>query len=249
MFAELPQEWVEEIERHSREQRQVLMVSRSLPGTSASEQLKSGDLLLQVGETVPVTFRDVEVALNRFSEKHAFEALRMFCTPSSLEAGDSPTKNPKVPCKILRNGSEVDVEIYPTPLDGTGTSRLVMWSGMMLQVAHRPVLEKGFVPATGSDTPYCSRWQIGSPAHKYGMRATLWLTEINGQTVDSLDRLLEIVKPIQHHSNVRIRGTDLKGKDKVYTMKTDLNYWPTVDLWRDNSGEWHHRLCANEEVL
>eukprot|EP01138_Halocafeteria_seosinensis_P011397 gb/GECG01011640.1/.p1 GENE.gb/GECG01011640.1/~~gb/GECG01011640.1/.p1 ORF type:complete len:1211 (+),score=161.06 gb/GECG01011640.1/:1-3633(+) len=245
---ELPQKWVEEVERHSREQRQVLMVTRSLPGTSSSEQLQSGDLLLQVGATVPVTFRDVEVALNEFSEKQPFTNSRLFFNTACLESGTAGKENPPVPCKVLRNGKEVDVEISPAPLDGTGTSRLVMWSGMMLQVAHRPVLEKGFVPETGSQTPYCSRWQIGSPAHKYGMRATIWLTEINGQTVDTLDRLLEIVKPIGHHSNVRIRGTDLKGKEKVYTMKTDLNYWPTVDLWRDDFGEWHHRLCASEEV-
>ena len=191
----------------------------------------------------------MELALNKLSEEKLLGPATMFYTPSFLKHDDQSTPESTkqtIPCKVLRDGQELDLQIAPSPLDGRSVSRIVLWSGAMLQVAHRPVLEKGFVPHTGALTPYCSRWSYGSPAHKYSLRATIWITEVNDRTVDSLDKLLEVVKPIGHHCNVRIRGTDLKGKQKAFTLKTDLNYWPTVDLWRDEEGEWHHHQCQHD---
>lgn len=44
---------------------------------------------------------------------------------------------------------------------------------------------------------YCSRWFYGSPAHKYGLRATTFVTELNGTPTRNLDEFCAAAAEIQ----------------------------------------------------
>jgi hypothetical protein len=106
----------------------------------------------------------------------------------------------------------MDVEVPTVPLLGHTTDRLVQyvgapalpcssaraslnmpacvwtewcsWSGTLLQQSHRAVAQQNRTLPAGV---YASWWSNGSPAHMYGLRATVWLTEVNGHPVPDLD--------------------------------------------------------------
>ena len=95
----------------------------------------------------------------------------------------------------------------------------------------------GYVPEGGGGGVYVSRWSYGSPAHKYGLRATVWLTEINGTPTPDLDAFLAVVTQLEDNAPVRLMTVDLTGKSSAHTLKTDHHYWPTLQL-RYMGGTW-----------
>jgi S1-C subfamily serine protease len=61
----LTDEWVQRLEQHSPERRQVLGVQRLVGGAPATQVLKSGDLILDVDGVVVNRFREVERAVQK----------------------------------------------------------------------------------------------------------------------------------------------------------------------------------------
>lgn len=151
-----------------------------------------------------------------------------------------PRIDEPVDITLLRDGVEHHVNVRPSLLDGRGrgTDRLLMWAGMLLQEAHDPVEARGFIPSVGgskaeeSRPPYCSRWSYGSPAHKGGLRATNWIVEVNGHPIHSMDGLLAVVRAIGDATDVRLKCVDLQDRKRVFTLRTDTHYWPTLELRR-----------------
>lgn len=76
----------------------------------------------------------------------------------------------------------MDVEVALGAEDGMGTGRMVHWCGAQLQAPHRAVRELGFLPQGGAGV-YISRWHHGSPAHRYGLYALHWITEVGARGV------------------------------------------------------------------
>jgi len=65
------------------------------------------------------------------------------------------------------------------------------WGGVILQEPHRAVAQQNRHLPKGV---YSSWWSNGSPAHMYGLRATVWVTEVNGLPVPDLDTY---VRPVE----------------------------------------------------
>jgi hypothetical protein len=156
-----------------------------------------------------------------------------------------PSPSDSCDLTILREGDEMHVRVVPSLLSGRGTDRLVAWSGMLLQEAHEPVEARGFIPLPTGCPPYCSRWSYGSPAHKGGLRATNWITEVNGHPVTDMDSFLAVVSSFQDNTDVRLRCVDLQDRKRVFTLKTDLHYWPTVELRRIDGRAWSSTVPSN----
>jgi S1-C subfamily serine protease len=70
------------------------------------------------------------------------------------------------------------------------------------------------MPESGGGV-YCSRWCYGSPAHKFGLRATIWVVEVNGQAVRDLDGFLQIARGLVDGESVRLKTVDMTKKEKV----------------------------------
>ena len=77
----------------------------------------------------------------------------------------------------------------------------------------------GRIPEGGGGV-YCSRWCYGPPAHKYGLRATIWVVEVNGEPVSNLDAFIALVQRLGDRASVRLKTIDLNTKCKVFTLKT-----------------------------
>lgn len=215
----LPDSWVDRIGAVRDDRKHVLAIRRRVAGSSASAELRDGDLILAVNGEAVCRTRDIE-RLVADSEVCEFT--------------------------LLRDSEEAKVTVRPSVLDGIGCDRVVIWAGMMLHATPRPVLERGYMPE-GSHTGggvYCSRWCYGSPSHKYSLRATSWVVEVNGTPTPDLDAFLEVVRSIGDRANVRVRTESLQGRKRSYTLKTDLVYWYTLQLRLDHTTRrWTSEEC------
>ncbi|RHY33997.1 hypothetical protein DYB32_001213 [Aphanomyces invadans] len=208
--------WIRTLEQCYDDKRQVLAIKRCAAGTNAYAQLQSGDLLLSIDGVVVAKDFDVE----------------------KLCMGKTTVR-----VVVLREHEELTLDVETLELSGTGTSRVIVWCGLVIQEPHYAVVSLGYMPEEGGGV-YCSRWCYGSPAHKYGLRATMWIVQVNNEPTPTLDAFIRVVEGLRNGDSVRMKTISLNTKPKVVTLKTDYHYWPTVELKRrDESGDWayvHH---------
>ncbi|RQM14192.1 hypothetical protein DD237_006244 [Peronospora effusa] len=197
--------WIQKLESCYEDKRQVLGIKRCAAGTDCAKKFESGDLLLAIDDRVVVRDADVE------------------------DAVDGKTK---IVAVIVREQKEMEVTVSTSQLSAMGTDRVIVWCGLVIQNPHYAVASLGYIPEEGGGV-YCSRWCYGSPAHKYGLRATIWLVEVNGKPTRTLDDFLGVVGRFGNRESVRLKTISINTKPKVFTLKTDYHYWPTIELHRD----------------
>ncbi len=62
----------------------------------------------------------------------------------------------------------------------------------MAQAPHHAVREQGYLPPGGG--VFISRWHHGSPAHRYGLYALNFITEVNSVPTPDLPAFLDVVR-------------------------------------------------------
>eukprot|EP01137_Pigoraptor_chileana_P033156 Opistho-2@23647 len=138
---------------------------------------------------------------------------------------------------ILRNGKEMEVAVPTDRLSGRDITRVVHWAGTLVQEPHRSVAQQAPWP----EGVYVSWWSCGSPAHKHELRATVFITEVNGVPTPDLDAFIAQVKALPCDAYARLKVVDLSTKTKVLTIKPDFHYWPTWELAREDGAEWKYK--------
>jgi S1-C subfamily serine protease len=134
--------------------------------------------------------------------------------------------------RVVREGRELRLEIPTVRLDGDGGSRAIIWAGALLQPPHRALAVQRGVELTGV---YVAWTWFGSPASRYGLRATRRIVAVDGEPTPDLDVFLARVSALEGTS-VRLKTIDLEGRVAVITLKLDPSYWPTVELRRSPTG-------------
>ncbi|KAK3265793.1 serine protease [Cymbomonas tetramitiformis] len=143
----LSERWISALAQRDSVRRQVLRVQGRVCGSCAAEVFQDGDMLLAAGGRPITCFQDVEQCVAE-------------CSTAEL------------PVTLWRHGEELSVQLTLSHESCQGTGRIVHWAGMQVQSTHRPVKEKGFLPAGGG--VFISRWHHGSPAHRYQLWR--WIT-------------------------------------------------------------------------
>ncbi len=188
--------------------RQVLVVGRTVRGSPADQVLQSGDLVLS---------RNGEAVWEPWQVEESMRDGR----PLSLT--------------ILRGGAEQTVEVAPNFLPTSGTDRVLLWSGAVLQDVPTWLPAQRGAEAVGV---YVSYYWYGTPAGRYGLRATWRITAVNDAPVANLNDFLAALGD-DPQSSVRLTYVDLQGREKVLTLEPNLAAWPTEELRRDSkTGEW-----------
>ena len=128
---------------------------------------------------------------------------------------------------IIRRGAWMEVEVAPHLLGVLGTDRVVLWAGLLLQRPH-PALARhhGLKP----EGVYISLHKYGSPGNRHGLRATQRIMAVDGVATPDLDAFLAAVAGRGDRDPVRLTILDLMGRERVRTLKLDLQHWPTVEL-------------------
>jgi S1-C subfamily serine protease len=169
-----------------------------------------------------------------------------------LEIGGEPVSNfahveracqaEQVNLLVLRDGEELELTVPTQLLHGGGTQRALLWAGTLLQRPPPAVATQRRLPREGV---YVARFWFGSPANRYGLRATRRILAVDGNPTPDLDAFLEVVSHKPDRGAVRIKVVDLDGGIEVITLKLDLEFWPTYELVRDDAG-WSRRRVVSE---
>lgn len=206
----LEQSLAEILERDAPDRRTILSVSRRWGGTEAAKVLKNGDILVAVDGKIVTSFREVEKC----------------------------TQKPEVELTIVRDGQELKINVKTLFMERTEINRIVFWQGLLLQAPPLSVSAQRSISL--EDGIYVSCRYSGSPAARYGPPPTSRIKEIDGVKITSIDDFIAVVKAKAKSDSVRIKYTDLGGKDRLSTLKLEPKYWPTNELVHEN-GEWHRR--------
>jgi S1-C subfamily serine protease len=142
-----------------------------------------------------------------------------------------------VDLEVLRKGAVLPLRVRTHAASGASLDRAVIWAGATL---HAPPPELALQQGREPLGVYVAAWWSGSPAARYGLRATWRILEVDDQPVPDLDAFLAAVGDRPDRAGVRLRCEDLDGKKIVVTLKQDLRYWPTRTFHRVGAG-WEVR--------
>jgi S1-C subfamily serine protease len=139
---------------------------------------------------------------------------------------------------IVRLGKRQAVQLKTAPDRPAASTRFAMWAGALVQPSPRALSTQYGI---GGDGVYVSRFWYGSPADRYGLRATHRILSVNGETVQGFDHFLNVVTAPPEGGTVRLLTVSLDGKERSVTLKLDSFYWPTAECrlvndqwsWRD----------------
>ncbi|RIA99361.1 trypsin-like cysteine/serine peptidase domain-containing protein [Glomus cerebriforme] len=210
----LSDEWVRKVESAPNSKHTLLYILNILDSTSsAGKLLEVGDLVLMMNGRMVTRMSDLPAAF------HYSEEVEMV---------------------ILRDGKEKKVKVETSPYHGKETSRIIGWSGALVQAPYRAVLEQVRNIPTGV---YVSCTLYGSPA-SVSLRPGIWIVEVQGRKVSDLDSFLEAVhaheKEMKEKSEdsseyIRIKTISRTEVTKVVAMKLDPHYWSTWQLIEDDN--------------
>ncbi|CAI5744784.1 unnamed protein product [Peronospora destructor] len=203
----LGQALAELLEKGAPDRRTILNVARRWGGTEAHNVLQNGDILVAVDGKIATSFREVERC----------------------------TQKPEVQLTIVRDGREMHLDVKTLFMERTEINRIVFWQGLLLQAPPLSVSAQRSISL--DDGIYVSCRYSGSPAARYGPPPTSRIKEIDGIEIRSIDDFLSVVTAKSTNDSVRIKYTDLSGKDRLSTLKLEPKYWPTSELVNED-GEW-----------
>ncbi len=188
----------------------VLEIARVWGGTPAAAILRDTDVLLAIDGEAIVDADQLEALTTR-------ETLRL---------------------TWLRDGREQTADIATVALNGRGVDRVVSWAGLL---AHEPHLEVSAQQGTLAPGVYVGWLWFGSPASRYGVRPTSRIVAINDQPTPTIDAFASVVGALRDDRvAVRLSIIDLDGREKVATLRLDLDMWRTEWIERTPAG-WQRR--------
>ncbi|CAG8644555.1 17808_t:CDS:2 [Rhizophagus irregularis] len=205
----LSDEWVRKVESIPNSKNNLLRILNILDSTSPSgKSLEVGDIILMINNNMVTKMSDLPMAF------HYSEEL------------------------ILRDGKELDIKIKTTPYYGKETTKIIGWSGAIIQEPYEAALERIKNVPTGV---YVSFRFNGSPALK--LSQGVWIVELQGREVNDIDSFLKAIyahekeikeKPEENNDGyVRIKTISDTNVTEVVTMKLDPHYWGIWQLVED----------------
>jgi S1-C subfamily serine protease len=259
----LTDQWVQRLEQHSPERRQVLSVERLVGGAPASRLLQPGDLILQIDGTLVNRFREVERAVQKRGQspvsippllpesKPQPSAARPGAplgqvvgasAANPATAGPQPEQDAQaslaaeeasIHVTVLRNGQELNLYVPMVALGGRDLDRILVWAGAVLQKPHRALAAQRGIAPDGVFVSYFS---FGSPATRYKLWAGRRIVEVDGRPIADLDAFIAALAGKEDRASLRLRTVAWNGSVDVITLKLDQRYWPTYELRRTAQG-------------
>ena len=159
-------------------------------------------------------------------------------TSNRMQEVEALVQREQVGLALLRDGQESAVTVPTVALGLDETDRVVQWSGALLARPHRVVAAQRALLREGVFVGYYS---YGSPASRYGLSPGRRIVAVDDQPTPDLDAFLAVVASKQHRESVRLKTLTWSGAVEVITLKTDLEYWPTLELRRGADGTWSGR--------
>lgn len=206
---------------------------RVLGRGEAKRKLRAGDVLLRINGKVVGRCEDLEFELRR----NCLDAQAR----EKQQRQQELEKQPLVLLELFREGHTVQCDLRPTLLPSEEPSRLLMWAGMVCRTVPRTILERcsdrllEALPA--GEGVFADKIHAGSPADTSEFPGNVFLTQIGGCRVETLDDLKRAVLEEAKEQDgrrrwVRISYLDFSGRPQVTSLKSDPLFFPAFELRR-----------------
>jgi pro-apoptotic serine protease NMA111 len=202
--------------------RPIFVSGKLRPPSQAENDLKIGDVLLEINEEPVGRMADVRIL-------------------SQVEIAN---------VLILRNREEKEITIHTQSIPPQCTSKIVCWAGAVVHQTHNSVLQQTtpeFVRVSKREgitnlesLVYISSITYGSPAIG-NLRPVQWILEVHGQKVRSLDDIINVITSLKERDEneeyTRVKLMGRKGTTSVVSVRLDSKFWPAWILER-NGEQW-----------
>merc|ERR1712232_477723 len=198
-----------------------------MDGTDAATKLKQGDIILAVNDTAVITY----MSFDELVSKHG-------------------KKSEGVTISVLREGQVLDFQISLFKMNVEGTTRCLIFCGMILQPVFPEIRFRSKLPENiNNGGVFCTLIYSGSPAQMFHALTKVYVTEVNNEPTPDMDSFIEVTSKLEHREFIRFKSVDMFGQEKVFSLKLDRRYWPTTELTKDQYGEWNRKFLPgpNEE--
>ncbi|EEB08124.2 serine protease [Schizosaccharomyces japonicus yFS275] len=162
---------------------------------------------------------------------------KMVTRPSDLLEYE---QSASVQAKILRDGQSESLEVLLYPEHPSSSSRIIGWSGAVIHETQDSVYEQVEPDATLPDRSgvYVGSILYGSPALNH-LRAAHWIVAIDGESVETFDKFLEVLKTKQFDTYVQVKQMNRRGVTNIASVRPDLLFWPTWIIQKNDFGNWY----------
>ncbi len=139
----------------------------------------------------------------------------------------------EVTVTIIRDAKELSFNIKTADLSSYGTEKVVQWAGALIQNPHRALAaQRGIKP----EGVYISSIWRGSPASRYNLGAIIRVIEFENNKITDLDDFIQLTDKYKDKEFVQLKVMDLIDRESVITLKQNLRYWPTREIFKNDKG-------------
>ncbi|KAK6199577.1 signaling-associated PDZ domain-containing protein [Scheffersomyces amazonensis] len=197
----VPDSWIKKLEDACSEEIKLLSVERvAAPRLNQDRSpLKTGDIILTVDDHIVTNMRDFKPMYTE--EKTNF--------------------------RIIRQKKELEIAVQTIETSSLNTSRVVYWSGALLQSPHFAVRQ---LMVDLPSEVYVTRKSAGGPAHQYGIPTNSFITHVNDHETKDLESFTQVVKQIPDGNYVKLRLMSFDKVPLAISLKTNYHYFPTSEL-------------------
>ncbi|CAK4613965.1 unnamed protein product [Aphanomyces euteiches] len=136
---------------------------------------------------------------------------------------------------VLRNKTQMTVPIQVVRFSTMGTTRVIRWCGLVVQDAPLAVLQWGF----SQPGVYIAQIYAGTPADNYAVYLQRFLVQVNDTPTPTMDAFAATIRSLRHGDSVRIHTVSLNTRVRMFTMKMEFHYNPTIEyVWSQDTTEW-----------
>ncbi|KAH7140862.1 trypsin-like cysteine/serine peptidase domain-containing protein [Dactylonectria macrodidyma] len=152
--------------------------------------------------------------------------------------------NEVLEAQIVRGGQQLTLQLHTILDDDVETVHLINLCGATFQRPHRAIRQQ--IKKLPSEVYVASRL-YGSPAARYALSPTTFITHINDIPTPDLDSVIQVSREIPDNIYFRVRGVSLKAIPFVITIKKNEHYFPTTEWLRDSTEPLGWRRMTYEE--
>lgn len=237
--------WIQKLRAEGEDVLQVSVVTWTGP---CHNLIQIGDLLVAVHGEIVATVQAVEAMLQKaIADADVSQCDSLF----------------KIKLTVLRQGAEREVEVMMPLLTSDGSTRVLLWHGLLLQETPRAVHESRSSALAPSGV-HISHTFLGSPADANSIMGE-FLVAVDGEPTPTLDAVIklgpgkmlsasppsaswpEIIASAPSscgRRHLRVESTDMTGRHFVSMLEPDPLFWPTAEISQDQQGSWSCIECS-----
>ncbi|PJB33766.1 MAG: hypothetical protein CO108_30155 [Deltaproteobacteria bacterium CG_4_9_14_3_um_filter_63_12] len=155
-------------------------------------------------------------------------------TVSTFEELEKIAQDEDVALVVIRDGKELEVSVKTKELSNIGVDRIVSWAGLLLHEPHLAVAAQRSTDVSGVYITYTAG---GSPASHYMIDPVQRIIEVDDIPTPDLDAFMQAISGEEDRQSVRLKVMDLEGMERMLTLRTDFEFWPTWELRYDGT-QW-----------